>query len=87
MKNPRIEEILNILQTAAVDGGFKLFVNNGEIVAEDLLSEAPLMFEICFKGKDLSDLSVFGAYSIDEGWAKHPREWEEHIADYRERGN
>ena len=50
MKNPRIEEILNILQTAAVDGGFKLFVNNGEIVAEDLLSEAPLMFEICFKG-------------------------------------
>ena len=56
--NNRIDEILANLECAAVDGGFSLSVQDGEIVAKDLLSEEPLSFIVRFTGKDISDVAV-----------------------------
>ena len=67
MKKPtsRIDQILSHLETAAVDGGFKLSVKHGELVAEDLLAwnrppEDPPKYRIQFTGTDISDVSVLG---------------------------
>ena len=66
MKN-RIDEIMAHLNCAAVDGGFCLFVKDGEIVAKDLLdwhqdsqslSEEPLEFNVRFVGTDISDIEA-----------------------------
>ena len=57
MKN-RIDEIMAHLNCASVDGGFCLFVENGEIVAKDLLSEDPLEFNFRFVGTDISDIEA-----------------------------
>ena len=57
MKN-RIDEIMAHLNSAVVDGGFCLFVKDGEIVAKDLLSEEPLEFNIRFVGTDISDIEA-----------------------------
>ena len=57
MKN-RIDEIMAHLNSAAVDGGFCLFVENGEIVAKDLLSEDPLEFNVRYVGTDISDVEA-----------------------------
>ena len=46
------------LNSAVVDGGFCLFVENGEIVAKDLLSEEPLEFNVRFVGTDISDIEA-----------------------------
>tara|TARA_R100000900_G_scaffold92658_1_gene71970 strand:+ start:868 stop:1128 length:261 start_codon:yes stop_codon:yes gene_type:complete len=54
----RIDQILANLNCAAVDGGFCLFVEDGEIVAKDLLSEEPLQFNIRFVGTDISDIEA-----------------------------
>ena len=54
----RIDQILANLNCAAVDGGFCLFVEDGEIVAKDLLSEEPLQFNIKFVGTDISDIEA-----------------------------
>ena len=59
MKN-RIDEIMAHLNSAVVDGGFCLFVKDGEIVAKDLLclldrkDDEPLEFNIKFVGTDIS---------------------------------
>ena len=62
MKN-RIDEIMAYLNTAAVDGGFCLFVENGEIVAKDLLHNPDeprdtLEFNVKFVGTDISDIEA-----------------------------
>ena len=63
MKN-RIDEIMAHLNSAAVDGGFCLFVKDGEIVAKDLLclldrkEDEPLEFNIKFVGTDISDIEA-----------------------------
>jgi len=57
MKN-RIDEIMANLNSAVVDGGFCLFVEDGEIVAKDLLSEDPLEFNVKFVGTDISDIEA-----------------------------
>ena len=54
----RIDQILANLNCAAVDGGFCLFVKDGEIVAKDLLSEEPLEFNVRFTGTDISDIEA-----------------------------
>ena len=54
----RIDQILANLNCAAVDGGFCLFVKDGEIVAKELLSEEPLEFNIRFVGTDISDIEA-----------------------------
>ena len=56
----RIDTIMAHLNCAAVDGGFCLFVKDGEIVAKDLLSgnEDPLEFNIRFVGTDISDIEA-----------------------------
>jgi hypothetical protein len=46
------------LNCASIDGGFCLFVENGEIVAKDLLSEDPLEFNVRFVGTDISDIEA-----------------------------
>lgn len=46
------------LNCASVDGGFCLFVENGEIVAKDLLSKEPLEFNVRFVGTDISDIEA-----------------------------
>ena len=57
MKN-RIDEIMAHLNCASVAGGFCLFVENGEIVAKDLLSEDPHEFNVRFVGTDISDIEA-----------------------------
>ena len=57
MKN-RIDEIMSHLNCASIDGGVCLFVENGEIVAKDLLSEDPLEFNVRFVGTDISDIEA-----------------------------
>jgi len=56
----RIDQILSHLETAAVDGGFRLSVKDGVLVGEDLISEEPLEFVVRFVGKNVSDVSVLG---------------------------
>tara|TARA_R100000329_G_scaffold146730_1_gene133543 strand:- start:432 stop:722 length:291 start_codon:yes stop_codon:yes gene_type:complete len=62
MKN-RIDEIMAHLNCAAVDGGFCLFVKDGEIVAKDLLHNPDeprdtLEFNVRFVGTDISDIEA-----------------------------
>jgi hypothetical protein len=54
----RIDQIVGALECIAVDNGFTLFVEDGEIVARDLLSEDSLEFNVRFVGKDISDVAV-----------------------------
>lgn len=62
--NNRIDEIMAHLNSAAVDGGFSLFVKDGEIVAKDLLclldrkEDEPLEFNVRFVGTDISDIEA-----------------------------
>ena len=60
----RKDQIHATLYNAAIDGGFMLSVEDGEIVATDLLrvSNAP-KFVIRFVGNDISDVDV----EIDNG--------------------
>ena len=63
----RKDQIHATLYNAAIDGAFSLSVEDGEIVATDLLWNSPLTappkFAIRFVGKDISDVDV----EIDNG--------------------
>ena len=60
----RKDQIHATLYNAAIDGGFMLSVEDGEIVATDLLSnQTTPKFVIRFVGNDISDVDV----EIDNG--------------------
>ena len=60
----RKDQIHATLYNAAIDGGFMLSVEDGEIVATDLLAnQTTPKFVIRFVGNDISDVDV----EIDNG--------------------
>ena len=61
--NNRIDEIMAHLNSASIDGGFCLFVENGEMVAKDLLHNPDelndqLEFNVRYVGTDISDIEA-----------------------------